>query len=101
MDILGSLRLSNDYEVDPKWEFPREALQFSEMLYEGCTTVLYRGVASGLRGDRVIDVAIKMRKAETTDDIRMALLADMEQLASLGSHPNIVGLLRVCTVESE
>lgn len=34
------------------------------------------------------------------DDLKL-LVAEMEQLASLGQHPNIVSLVRVCTVGSE
>lgn len=105
IDIPGSLRehdcLSNGYEVDPKWEYPREALQFSEMIHEGSSMVLYKGVAIGIKGEKPIEVAIKLRKQSASeDDVRASLFADMEYLASLGSHPNIVGLLRVCTVES-
>eukprot|EP00731_Ephydatia_muelleri_P021131 Em0013g858a len=104
-DIATSLHeqdyLSNEDEVDPKWEFPREVLQFTEIIYEGSSTVLYRGAAPGIRGEKVIDVAIKMCKADVSEkEMRAALLADMEHLARLESHPNVVGLLRVCTVES-
>ena len=105
-DIATSLHepdyLSNGYEVDPKWEYPRGMLQFSEMVYEGTYTVLYKGVAPGIRGEKPIDVGIKMCKVDATGkEVETALLADMELLASLESHPNVVGLLRVCTVESE
>ena len=34
------------------------------------------------------------------DDLKL-LVAEMEQLSSLGQHPNIVSLVRVCTVGSE
>ena len=88
-------------DVDPKWEFPRDLLELSEILYDGFSTVLYKGTANGIKSDKAIDVAVKFCKDQASEEDVRALFADMEQLASLGSHPNIVGLLRVCTVESE
>ena len=88
-------------EVDPKWEFPPDLLQLSEVLYDGFSTVLYKGTANGIKSDKAIDVAVKCCKDQASEEDVRALIADMEQLAGLGSHPNIVGLLRVCTVESE
>ena len=35
------------------------------------------------------------------DDYSSALIMEMEQLAQLEPHPNIVGLVRVCSVTSE
>eukprot|EP00731_Ephydatia_muelleri_P021129 Em0013g856a len=87
-------------EVDPKWEFPPDLLQLSEVLYDGFSTVLYKGTANGIKSDKAIDVAVKCCKDQASEEDVRALIADMEQLAGLGSHPNIVGLLRVCTVES-
>ena len=100
-NTLPDSRISTEYEVDPKWEFPPDLLQLSEILYDGFSTVLYKGTANGIKSDKAIDVAVKCCKDHASDDDLRALIADMEQLASLGSHPNIVGLLRVCTVESE
>ena len=95
-------RLSNSYEVDPKWEFPRDLLELSEIiLYDGFSTVLYKGTANGIKSDKAIDVAVKFCKDQASEEDVRALIADMEQLAGLSSHPNIIGLLRVCTVESE
>ena len=94
-------RINIDYEVDPKWEFPPDLLQLSEVLYEGFSTVLHKGTANGIKSDKAIDVAVKSCKDHASDDDLRALIADMEQLGSLGSHPNIISLLRVCTVESE
>ena len=88
-------------EVDPKWEYPRDLLQLSEILYDGFSTVLYKGTANGIKSDKAIDVAVKSCKDHASEDDLRALIADMELLASVGSHPNIIGLLRVCTVEGE
>eukprot|EP00731_Ephydatia_muelleri_P021153 Em0013g880a len=49
MSSFGNSRLSNSYEVDPKWEFPRDLLQLSEVLYEGFSTVLHKGTANGIK----------------------------------------------------
>ena len=35
------------------------------------------------------------------DDYSSALIMEMEQLAQLEPHPNIVGLIRVCSVSSK
>ena len=94
-------RMSIFGDLDPKWEFPRELLQLSEILHDGYSTVLYKGSAIGIKGDKNIDVAVKSCKKTCNEDDVKALIADMEFLASLGSHPNIIGLLRVCTVESK
>eukprot|EP00731_Ephydatia_muelleri_P004557 Em0002g733a len=95
-----SNRMSMFEDLDPKWEFPRELLQFSEILHDGYSTVLFKGSATGIKGDKQIDVAVKTCKEGYSEDDVKAFIADMEFLASLGSHPNIIGLLRVCTVES-
>eukprot|EP00731_Ephydatia_muelleri_P021132 Em0013g859a len=100
MSSFGNSRLSNSYEVDPKWEFPPDLLQLSEVLYEGFSTVLHKGTANGIKSDKAIDVAVKSCKDHASEEDLRALIADMEQLAGLGSHPNIISLLRVCTVES-
>ena len=99
--ISPESRINVDYEVDPKWEYPRDLLQLSEILYDGFSTVLYKGTANGIKSDKAIDVAVKSCKDHASDDDLRALIGDMELLASVGSHPNIIGLLRVCTVESE
>ena len=99
--ISPESRINVDYDVDPKWEYPRDLLQLSEILYDGFTTVLYKGTANGIKSDKAIDVAVKSCKDHASDDDLRALIGDMELLASVGSHPNIIGLLRVCTVESE
>ena len=101
-ELPGNSRFSNSYDVDPKWEYPRDLLQLSELiLYDGFTTVLYKGTANGIKSDKAIDVTVKSCKDHASDDDLRALIGDMELLASVGSHPNIIGLLRVCTVESE
>lgn len=85
-------------DIDPKWEFPRENVHLSEVLYEGQYTILYKGTARGIKEQKTIEVAIKSVKDDATEDDVKSLVCEMELLASLGPHPNIVSLMRVCTV---
>ena len=48
-------------DIDPKWEFPRENIQLSDVLNEGQFTVLYKGVAKGIK-EKPLDVAVKSVK---------------------------------------
>ena len=50
-------------EIDPKWEFNRENIQLTEVLNEGQFTVLYKGIAKGIR-EKPIEVAVKSVKGE-------------------------------------
>ena len=45
-------------EVDPKWEFPRENIQLTDVLHEGQFTILYKGTIKGIK-ERMIEVAVK------------------------------------------
>jgi hypothetical protein len=49
--------------IDPKWEFPRENIQLSDVLAEGQFTVLYKGVARNLKDNlKAHEVAVKSLK---------------------------------------
>ena len=126
--------------IDPRFEFPRENLEFTDVLFDGRQTVIYKAATRGIKDDRCIDVAVKAIKGmelfnyviklaselgsnvkqelnaclnvgslyvcyteEFTvyDEYVSALLLEMEELAQLEPHPNVVGLIRVCTVGSE
>lgn len=107
-------------DIDPKWEFPRENLQLKDVLYEGQFTILYKGTMKGVK-ERMIEVAIKSVRGtcvppsvittsillinfifldDANEDDVKALVSEMETLAGLGQHPNIISLIRVCTVGS-
>lgn len=45
--------------IDPKWEFPRENIDLQDELAVGQFTVLYKGVAKGLKDNRSCNVAVK------------------------------------------
>lgn len=50
--------MTSSFGIDPKWEFPRENIQLSDTLAAGQFTVLYKGVAKGLR-EKPCEVAVK------------------------------------------
>ena len=101
-------------------QFARGNLKLSEVLCESRSTILYRGTADGIR-DKPIDVSVKALRGNyihphslcyiimsvcvcvcldsaTEDEIKI-LFYEMDLLSSLGEHPNLVSLLRVCSVE--
>lgn len=49
--------------IDPKWEFPRENIQLSDVLAEGQFTVLYKGIARNLK-EKACEVAVKAVKGK-------------------------------------
>jgi serine/threonine protein kinase len=84
-------------DIDPKWEFARGNLKLSEVLCESKATILYRATAEGVR-DKPIDVTVKaLRETATEDELRL-MYYEIDQLSYL-EHPNLVSLLRVCSVE--
>ena len=110
--------------VDPRYEFPRENLEFTDILYDGTFTVIYKAKAVGINEGKPTDVAVKSLKGMIFvvllcvplsrrlvlisveefldfDDYSSSLIMEMEQLAQLEPHKNIVGLVRVCSVSSE
>lgn len=48
--------------IDPCYEFPREDLDLTDILYEGNFTVIYKAKASGIKDNKPIDVAVKSIK---------------------------------------
>ena len=50
-------------DIDPKWEFSRENITLCDVLCEGQFTILYSGVAKGIK-DKPMDVAVKSVKGE-------------------------------------
>lgn len=53
--------MTSSVGIDPKWEFPRENIQLSDVLAEGQFTVLYKGMARNLR-EKPCEVAVKALK---------------------------------------
>lgn len=52
-------------DIDPKWEFPRENIKLCDPLCEGQFTVLYKGLATGIK-EKPVDVAIKSARGMLT-----------------------------------
>jgi serine/threonine protein kinase len=85
-------------DIDPKWEFSRGNLRMSEVLCESHFSVLYKSTAEGIK-DKPMDVTVKALRDNVTDEEVKIMFYEMDMLASLGPHPNLVSLLRVCTVD--
>lgn len=52
-------------EIDPKWEFPKENITLSDVLFEGQFSVLFKGVAKGIK-EKQMEVAVKTVKGMYT-----------------------------------
>jgi hypothetical protein len=85
-------------DIDPKWEFARSNLKLSEVLCETRATILYRATAEGIR-DKPIDVTVKALRDTATEDELKIMYYEMDQLSCIDEHPNLVSMLRVCSVE--
>lgn len=48
--------------IDPCYEFPRENIEFTDILYDGSYTVIYKAKATGIRENKTIEVAVKSIK---------------------------------------
>ena len=52
--------------IDPRYEFPRENLELTDILYDGAYTVIYKAKAVGIKEGKPVDVAVKCLKGMTT-----------------------------------
>ncbi|KFU95688.1 Receptor-type tyrosine-protein kinase FLT3, partial [Chaetura pelagica] len=88
-----------DFEYDLKWEFPRENLEFGQVLGSGAFGKVVNATAYGIRdaGDS-IQVAVKMLKEKPDASEKDALMSELKMMTHIGSHENIVNLLGACTV---
>ena len=55
-------------DIDPKWEFPRENIKLSDALCEGQFTVLYRGIATGIK-EKPVDIAVKTVRGNLNNSV--------------------------------
>lgn len=53
--------------IDPRFEFPRENLEFTDVLFDGKQTVIYKATARGIKDEKCIDVAVKAIKGKEWD----------------------------------
>ncbi|NWQ89078.1 FLT3 kinase, partial [Burhinus bistriatus] len=88
-----------EFEYDLKWEFPRENLEFGQVLGSGAFGKVVNATAYGISnaGDSV-QVAVKMLKEKPDASERDALMSELKMMTHIGSHENIVNLLGACTV---
>uniref|UniRef100_A0A803Y393 receptor protein-tyrosine kinase n=1 Tax=Meleagris gallopavo TaxID=9103 RepID=A0A803Y393_MELGA len=88
-----------EYEYDLKWEFPRENLEFGQVLGSGAFGKVLNATAYGISkaGDSV-QVAVKMLKEKSDTSEKDALMSELKMMIHIGSHENIVNLLGACTV---
>ncbi|XP_019381150.1 PREDICTED: receptor-type tyrosine-protein kinase FLT3 [Gavialis gangeticus] len=87
------------FEYDPKWEFPRENLEFGQVLGSGAFGKVMNATAYGIRktGDSV-QVAVKMLKEKPDVSEKDALMSELKMMTHIGNHENIVNLLGACTM---
>ncbi|NXY61009.1 FLT3 kinase, partial [Callaeas wilsoni] len=88
-----------EFEYDIKWEFPRENLEFGQVLGSGAFGKVVNATAYGINkaGDSV-QVAVKMLKEKPDASEKDALMSELKMMTHIGSHENIVNLLGACTV---
>ncbi|NXP20142.1 FLT3 kinase, partial [Scytalopus superciliaris] len=90
-----------EFEYDLKWEFPRENLEFGQVLGSGAFGKVVNATAYGINnaGDSV-QVAVKMLKEKPDASEKDALMSELKMMTHIGSHENIVNLLGACTVSA-
>ncbi|NXN98312.1 FLT3 kinase, partial [Rhinopomastus cyanomelas] len=88
-----------EFEYNLKWEFPRENLEFGQVLGSGAFGKVVNATAYGISdvGDS-IQVAVKMLKEKPDASEKDALMSELKMMTHIGSHENIVNLLGACTV---
>ncbi|KFU98660.1 Receptor-type tyrosine-protein kinase FLT3, partial [Pterocles gutturalis] len=88
-----------EFEYDLRWEFPRENLEFGQVLGSGAFGKVVNATAYGISnaGDSV-QVAVKMLKEKPDASEKDALMSELKMMTHIGSHENIVNLLGACTV---
>lgn len=97
----GLYDLDDVFEIplDLEWEVDRNLFVITETLGEGAFGVVVKANASALiRGDEQhTTVAIKMLKADATENELMDLLSEMDTMKHIGRHKNIINFLGCCT----
>ncbi|NXP63217.1 FLT3 kinase, partial [Chloropsis cyanopogon] len=90
------------FEYDIKWEFPRENLEFGQVLGSGAFGKVVTATAYGINnaGDSV-QVAVKMLKEKPDASEKDALMSELKMMTHIGSHENIVNLLGACTLSGK
>ncbi|NWR54952.1 FLT3 kinase, partial [Bucorvus abyssinicus] len=88
-----------EFEYDLKWEFPRENLEFGQVLGSGAFGKVVNATAYGIsNAEDSVQVAVKMLKEKPDPSEKDALMSELKMMTHIGSHENIVNLLGACTV---
>lgn len=78
-------------------EVPRDFLKIMEELGSGAFGVVRKGYL--MRNNKVIECAVKMLKKHGTFNELRDLYNELNIMASVGNHPNIVSLIGACSVD--
>uniref|UniRef100_A0ACB8FG92 Receptor-type tyrosine-protein kinase flt3 n=1 Tax=Sphaerodactylus townsendi TaxID=933632 RepID=A0ACB8FG92_9SAUR len=88
----------SEMEYELKWEFPRENLEFGQILGSGAFGKVVNATAYGISEAGVsVQVAVKMLKEKYSSSEKDALMSELKMMTHIGSHENIVNLLGACT----
>lgn len=88
------------YELpcDEEWEIDRSQITLREQLGEGAFGLVMRADAVGLPDlPSTCSVAVKMLKADATENELADLLSEMDTMKEIGRHKNIINLIGACT----
>ncbi|NXB96457.1 FLT3 kinase, partial [Vidua chalybeata] len=91
-----------EFEYDIKWEFPRENLEFGQVLGSGAFGKVVTATAYGINNaEDSVQVAVKMLKEKPDAAEKDALMSELKMMTHIGSHENIVNLLGACTLSGK
>ncbi|XP_068735074.1 uncharacterized protein [Montipora capricornis] len=76
-------------------EIPRAYLKIAEELGSGAFGVVRKGYL--MRNNKVIECAVKMLKRHGTENELRDLYNELNIMASVGNHPNVVSLIGACS----
>ncbi|XP_020606914.1 fibroblast growth factor receptor 2-like isoform X4 [Orbicella faveolata] len=83
---------------DEEWEIDRSQITLREQLGEGAFGLVMRADAVGLPDmPSTCSVAVKMLKADATENELGDLLSEMDTMKDIGRHKNIINLIGACT----
>ncbi|XP_031562081.1 fibroblast growth factor receptor 2-like isoform X2 [Actinia tenebrosa] len=84
--------------LDEDWEIDRSQITIKEQLGEGAFGLVMKGEAVGIPDQPSVQtVAVKMLKADATENELADLLSEMDTMKTIGKHNNIINLLGACT----
>ncbi|XP_061416358.1 macrophage colony-stimulating factor 1 receptor 1-like isoform X1 [Lethenteron reissneri] len=85
---------------DPRWELPRDALQFGVTLGSGAFGQVVEAHIHCLEAsdEQPVKVAVKMLKATAHSSETEALVCELKIMSHLGYHLNVVNLIGACTI---